>query len=486
MSIYAKINIHYCRHPYYLFLMDRDIGDLMNTIENAHSEPYRDYINRIVQTYFSNQENEILLRKNEVLLHEGQQNDKLFYVKKGKLKGYWLDEKHQKIESFESVHGSFIGIPSFFSDLHISLHTVTAIDDSVLHYITLSQPVEQWNNTQSLEEQFMPLVINELIHRQLHVQQLAKEKAQTQQLLAQHEKMAALGTVSAGIAHELNNAIAVIQHSNDWLSQTIKHILIQENPLNLDAFETGLKLGRTLSNKEIKAAAQVLMKQHKITQQMAEWLVPLQVESSQIKQYAAIPELPKTMHHFWELGATMKDMQTASEMAAHVVRSVKALGARSTKMQTGVDVNETIEKAVALLGSSLRLVEFHKELQPLQTITCAASELIQVWVNLIQNALDSMFDSTISHPKLSVSTAMEGQSIQVKITDNGNGIPQEIIHKIFDPQFTTKSGESTVGLGLGLTIVNKIITAHQGTVQVQSEPGNTMFTVTLPVGGQYE
>lgn len=486
MNTYAKLNTLNRIYDIFCLTLHWKRSETMDTPNSHHIDNYQDYLQNIIQQYFSRSQNTVSIGKDEILLKEGFFNDRIFYVQFGKLWGYWLDEKSNPIESFVATHGSFIGIPSFFSDNHISLHTVKAVEDSILTYLTAEQVSENKDQNSSLEEQFMPLVINELIHRQIHIQQLAKEKAKTQELLIQNEKMAALGTISAGIAHELNNSIAVIQHCSDWLSHTIQDLLVIQEPQYSEVFAEGLEFGRKLSNKQIRDSALTLSKQYRISQNTAEMLVHINASTDRIKQLTANPTLLKTLHSNWELGATIRDMQTASDMATHVVRSVKAIGTNSSKKDSNVDINETIDKATTLLTSSLRLIHVQCDLQPLSLILCAKGEMIQVWVNLIKNALDSMFADSIKNPTIQITSQMVENSIQVKITDNGSGIPSEFIHQIFDPQFTTKSGESSVGLGLGLTIVNKIITSHHGTIHVESQPGNTTFTVTLPTGGHHE
>ncbi len=450
-----------------------------------HDKINPNHVKQIIQTYFTNPAQSMEVNQGHTLLHEGQNNNKLFYVTNGILEGFWLDKDGHKIESFEAVTGSFIGIPSFFSDTNISLHTVVAKKDSTLHYITREQKLIPFNNAASLEEQFMPIVINELIHRQLHVQQLAFERAQTQKVLAHHEKMAALGKISAGIAHELNNAISVIQHSTEWLSKSIKSLIKKNDAFGSNMFDEGLACGRQLSSREIRKKAQALAKTCRIPLASANHLAQMQLSPDQEQNAAKNLKELEEKYQSWELGATMHDMQTASSHAAHVVRSVKALGSNSN-LQANIDVNETIEEAVTLLTSPLRKVQFEKELQPVAPITANRGELVQVWVNIVQNAVESLMADKIEHPLVRVESTMLATSVRVKISDNGNGIPRDILHKIFEPQFTTKSGEASVGLGLGLTFVDRIITSHNGTIKVESKPGNTTFTITLPEGDEHE
>jgi two-component system, NtrC family, sensor kinase len=108
-------------------------------------------------------------------------------------------------------------------------------------------------------------------------------------------------------------------------------------------------------------------------------------------------------------------------------------------------------------------------------VLCYTDELNQVWTNLIHNALQAMNNQGT----LIIDTTRQDTRVLISITDSGKGIPQEIQHKIFEPFFTTKPAGQ--GSGLGLDIVNKIINKHEGTIDVESVPGKTRFTVSLPI-----
>ncbi len=105
------------------------------------------------------------------------------------------------------------------------------------------------------------------------------------------------------------------------------------------------------------------------------------------------------------------------------------------------------------------------------------SEMNQVWTNLIDNAIDAM--KGVDHRRLTMETAQEGDYIRILVQDSGTGIPDEIMDKIYDPFFTTKSiGEGT---GLGLDVVRQIVNQHNGTIEIRSRPGETAFTVRIPI-----
>lgn len=122
-----------------------------------------------------------------------------------------------------------------------------------------------------------------------------------------------------------------------------------------------------------------------------------------------------------------------------------------------------------------RGIEVIKNYTNLPLIDCYPDQLNQVWTNLINNAIYEMNNQGI----LIIDTMQEQQMVKVSITDNGQGIPLEIQNKIFEPFFTTKAkGE---GSGLGLDIVKKIVDKHQGTIELHSQPGQTTFTISLPL-----
>ncbi len=140
------------------------------------------------------------------------------------------------------------------------------------------------------------------------------------------------------------------------------------------------------------------------------------------------------------------------------------------------NIIEGIETVLTLYQNQLKQgVELVRRYENLPSVLCYPDELNQVWTNLIHNALQAMdYKGT-----LAIVAMVKENNILIQITDNGEGIPLDIQSKIFEPFFTTKpAGE---GSGLGLDIVKKIIAKHEGTIDVESVPGETTFTVSLPI-----
>ncbi|MEP1891305.1 MAG: ATP-binding protein, partial [Cyclobacteriaceae bacterium] len=104
-----------------------------------------------------------------------------------------------------------------------------------------------------------------------------------------------------------------------------------------------------------------------------------------------------------------------------------------------------------------------------------------VWINIVKNGIESMIQDETHHATLQISTSHTDEEITVEISDNGPGIPPKILNKIFEPSFTTKVGGLNFGLGLGLSVVQRIITEHDAKIAVSSEPGKTVFAVILPI-----
>jgi signal transduction histidine kinase len=146
----------------------------------------------------------------------------------------------------------------------------------------------------------------------------------------------------------------------------------------------------------------------------------------------------------------------------------------------GVDVRRGLAETVALLRGKAKQKSIglgFEVPEDLPEVRGYAAELNQVWMNLIDNAIDAAPD----HGHINVAADLEGADVFVKVTDDGPGIPQEIRESIFDPFFTTKKiGEGT---GLGLDIVRRVVHWHNGDIRLDSRPGHTEFTVRLPIGG---
>ena len=319
----------------------------------------------------------------------------------------------------------------------------------------------------------------------------------TQDELIQSEKMAALGQLVAGVAHEINTPLGAISSSikyiGDFMAEQLAQLPQFFQSLSQQQQETFLLLlqrsqenNQAVSGRErrkLRKTLTAILQEAEITHpnELANLFIDIKIYSD-LELFFPILKKPdsetfmKTVRQFARLQQSTKDINLASDRAAKVVFALKTYARYD---QTGekreINILEGIEAILTLYQSHLKQgVKLVRNYQDLPPIKCYFDELNQVWTNLIHNALQAMNNKG----NLTINAWQDGEQIKVSITDSGEGIPKEIQGKIFQPFFTTKPpGE---GSGLGLDIVNKIVNKHRGKMEFTSVPGETTFTVILP------
>lgn len=324
---------------------------------------------------------------------------------------------------------------------------------------------------------------------------------QNESLLHQQEKMAALGTMSAGLAHELNNPAAAAQRSASELNKTlmkwqalthqIEAMAFQENQTAwLDDF---MKETSRRFESPVKLEA---LEKIDLVDQLQVWLEANRVESAWELAPAMVnfgwnaESLEKLkVSSFFDLSiqwlgtgclmmGLLSEVQQTTERLSQIVLAMKSYTYLDQAPLLEVDVHEGLENTLVILQHKLRQgVTVRREYSPnLPRIEAYASELNQVWTNIMDNAIDAMNGKG----EIVLRTYTEDNHVIVEITDNGPGIPENIRLRIFEPFFTTKSPGK--GTGLGLHISHDIVAnRHHGQLKVESKPGNTTFKAVLPV-----
>ncbi|UCE24835.1 MAG: GHKL domain-containing protein, partial [Candidatus Zixiibacteriota bacterium] len=258
------------------------------------------------------------------------------------------------------------------------------------------------------------------------VEERTRELQEKQIQLAQTEKMAALGNLVAGVAHEINTPLGALNSNNDVFVRLIG------------------KLRNILD--ELHACGE--LKDH--------------------------PELRAVFENVEKLNEIN---QTAAERIVNIVNSLRRFARLDRAEKDTVDIHDGLETTLTLVRHELKnRVDVVKDFGDIPQISCFPNQLNQVFMNLLVNASQAIEGTG----KITIKTRARDGRVVVEISDTGKGISRQDLARVFDPGFTTKG--SGIGTGLGLSIVHQIIHDHGGRVEVDSEPGEgTTFRLLLPV-----
>jgi signal transduction histidine kinase len=331
------------------------------------------------------------------------------------------------------------------------------------------------------------------------------QRLQTYQVEALHrEKLVSLGTLAAGLMHELHNPGSAAKRASSQLRENLLRLqqLSLRNAAKQKTTEQ-LECMRGLLEQTIagcKAPAMSSIQQADAEEAMAEWLSsagvdnafsiaprlveigfrPDQLECARLAFDAA--SFSDSLNWLEALVSSVSLVCAIEESISRVsdlVMAVKKFAYDERMVGKEIDVHDSLQSTLTMLGHKLRIrnISADKIFQASpSTLRTRGPGLSQVWTNLIDNAVDASPDGG----KITISTWTEPGILAVSIADQGKGIPPDVLPHIFEAFFTTKPQGS--GTGLGLEIVNRIVTQKfGGTVDVESEPGNTRFTVRLPV-----
>ena len=328
---------------------------------------------------------------------------------------------------------------------------------------------------------------HQLSERKAELEQTLEDLRDATDRLVESEKMSTLGSIAAGMAHELNNPVAAILRASDHLREDL--LAIFKGMPGLEAAASALEMAierkpvSTREEREIRNAISAVVAGDRTLAgdlfsagiRSPRELDALLAKSNQLDRSDALARISRG----GRLGGSLRNLNTCSRRIEKLVRSLKVYAREEQDWQHGIDINQTLEDVVTLLGNHLRGIDLQKHYGQLPTATCMPSQLEQVWTNLLINAIQAMD----GNGAIFIETrhrAADGL-IEVAIEDHGPGIPPEVQPRLFNNRFTTRAGRIEFGLGLGLPISKTLIANHGGRISFESAPGRTRFTTLLPL-----
>ncbi len=329
----------------------------------------------------------------------------------------------------------------------------------------------------------------------------------TQAMIGQRERLLALGSLSAGLTHELNNPAAAAVRATATLRERVAKMrrklgVIAEGPFSRDVLVSLVEIQERTAERVAKAPALSpleasdredtltdWLEDHGIDQgwQLAPTFVQAGLDVDWLEHVAAVVDeeiLPNAvgwLNYTIETELLMNEIEDSTTRISHLVDAAKQYSQLDRAPYRVVDVHELLDSTLLMLsgkiGPGIEVVrEYDRTVPP---VPAYPAELNQVWTNLVDNAVSAM-NGAGGQGTLTVRTALHNERLLVEFRDTGPGVPPEIKDRIFDPFFTTKPVGEGTGLGLDISwriVVNK----HHGALRVESVPGDTRFQVLLPL-----
>ena len=442
--------------------------------------------------WFANNSEDQRFAAGDVLFQKGDKPEVLVVYLEGEVHAYWDESDHDIVyiaragEQLTEVSGM---LPfSRMTEFQVTGRAVT--DVRLLRFPVLLFPEMM---------QRMPLLVERLVGI------MSDRVRESTTLDQQQDKLMALGKLSAGLAHELNNPAAGATRAANDLIETLNelraadmrlcsHDLTAEQQASIDAFEkkaidhtTTASQLNSLDQSDREDEVSQWLEAHGIDEswKFSGNLVEAGMDSAALEQLLGNMPATATADVLARVNCQLAAAKLASEIKTATTRISQLVGAikeysymDQAKVQE-LDVHKGLDNTLLILKYKLKKKNIsvtRDYAESLPPIKAYGSELNQVWTNLIVNAVDAMSEGGT----LKVRTKREPTDIMVEIRDNGAGIPASARSRIFEPFFTTKPvGEGT---GLGLDTVARIIRKHRGNVRFESKPGDTCFQVRLPIG----
>jgi len=421
-------------------------------------------------------------------IEEGAPNHRLFVILEGALALFKNLPGGGVIEVSRHGRGDLVGVHSFATD-NRSFCTAEAVEPtralrlgpSLLESLPTNYP-ELHRLVQRLIVANLAMRYRSAVQLQVQLSEANRELTETRNRLIHQEKLAVLGQLAAGVAHEVNNPVAAILRHSDTLKELLPPLLESAAPgLAAEFWRAGLDSPGSLATQreamEALTAAYPALPRAALRQVAA---IPPDLRTKVLGKPGAtsVTANGTALIAIFECAFLLRHMGTGAHQISHLVKKLKEYARPASIDPEVVDIRESIEGTFVVLNPLINRHQLSAMLTPGLNVSARATSLTQIWTNLIKNACEAME----SGGTLSVRAFANNGRALVEIQDTGPGIPEELKHRIFEVNFTTKTGGENFGLGLGLSITRSLINENDGVLELTETPGGgCTFRVSFPL-----